>query len=208
MAALQQPHLLWLPRELRDKIYVEYLSIDNGYVYVFDQGKLRASDPAQRIELNLMYTCRLVADEMRGLPLRLNAITFRTLCSEDISRRAGRWAYFCIRAESWERYSLGTLIRRMKTEVFNGLIRRFGDRFFSADLRRERNDDPRQNYYFGTGKRHSGEVPSVYREAARDVIRIAMTDPNIREYLSSDEYLVRVCLDFYHTHLNTNTYRR
>jgi len=78
----RKAHLLKMPRELRDQIYHDYLWLSNGYAYNFDERKLRVSDEPhgkQRpIELSLMYTCQLLADEMRGLPLRLNTVNFYT----------------------------------------------------------------------------------------------------------------------------------
>ncbi len=82
--------LLLLPRELRDQIYLEYLSTTPDDVYVFDfpSGKLRTSDD-HPIDLALMYTCRAVAREMRGMALRTRTITFRTVYSDDLRATAG-----------------------------------------------------------------------------------------------------------------------
>ncbi|KAK0655016.1 hypothetical protein B0T16DRAFT_362056, partial [Cercophora newfieldiana] len=91
----RQPRILQLPRELRDQIYHDYLWVENGYVYDFDAGKLRMShtNPLSPIDLALIYTCRLIASEMGGLPLRLNTVHIRTSSSEQARTRAGRWAY-------------------------------------------------------------------------------------------------------------------
>jgi hypothetical protein len=87
-------YLLDLPRELRDDIYAWYLLADSdrddAYVYNFETNKLRRADK-QSIDLGLMYTCKTVAAEMRGMPLRLNTVTFRTIYSDRLRTIAGRF---------------------------------------------------------------------------------------------------------------------
>ncbi|KAK4166286.1 hypothetical protein QBC43DRAFT_350567, partial [Cladorrhinum sp. PSN259] len=83
---------LRLPREMRDAIYKEYLLLDDDYVLNFESGKLRTSDN-QPIHLNSIYTYRLVANEMIGLPLRTNTIAFRTAYSETICSSLCRFEY-------------------------------------------------------------------------------------------------------------------
>ncbi|KAK4171997.1 hypothetical protein QBC36DRAFT_153804, partial [Triangularia setosa] len=74
---------LRVPREIRDAIYRAYPLLGDGYVFHFESNKLCASYN-QPIDLNLMHTCRLVAIEMAGLPLRVNTIIFRTVYSDTI----------------------------------------------------------------------------------------------------------------------------
>ena len=40
---IEQPHLLRLPREMRNEIYSQYLTVRDGYTYDFEAGKLRAN---------------------------------------------------------------------------------------------------------------------------------------------------------------------
>lgn len=70
-------------------IYSEYLSIgaEDGYIYDIESGKLRTCTN-QPVDLNLMYTCRRVANEMRGLALRMHTITFRPLYTDELRNRA------------------------------------------------------------------------------------------------------------------------
>jgi len=75
---------------MRNEIYSQYLTVRDGYTYDFEAGKLRAN--GRPIDLALMYTCRLVASEMRGLALRLNTVVFRTLYGDELRTRAGRWS--------------------------------------------------------------------------------------------------------------------
>jgi hypothetical protein len=79
---------LQLPRELRDEIYAHYLREETGYVHVAQTNKLQRAD-GRPIELALTYTCRLVAEEMQGLPLKVNAITFRSYCPEVVASENG-----------------------------------------------------------------------------------------------------------------------
>ncbi|KAF4829909.1 hypothetical protein CGCSCA4_v014418 [Colletotrichum siamense] len=100
---------LALPREIRDAIYEHYVAIPGGYVC--DPGRFAAnvlernaaSVPKinitgllkgandQPINLNLCYTCRLIATEMYGVALRINPITFTTVYSDDLRMIALRF---------------------------------------------------------------------------------------------------------------------
>jgi hypothetical protein len=84
--------LLELPPELRNAIYKHYVIVEGGYIYDFETGKLRAAnDPEHPIDLALVYTCMQVANEMRGVALGANTITFRTLSSPELNVRASHF---------------------------------------------------------------------------------------------------------------------
>ncbi|KAI4908394.1 hypothetical protein J4E90_009019 [Alternaria incomplexa] len=72
----RQSRLLGLPRELRDEIYTYYLQEPGGYVHSPSTNKLRCYD-GQIIDFSLVWTCKMVASEMRDLPLRVNEVVFR-----------------------------------------------------------------------------------------------------------------------------------
>lgn len=96
---------LSLPREVRDEIYGHYVRTDCGYVCNSETliartlninssgstdgnlgiiaGVLERAD-GHPIDLGLSLTCKLVADEMRGVALRKNTITFSTATSEEL----------------------------------------------------------------------------------------------------------------------------
>ncbi|WQF83588.1 hypothetical protein CDEST_08602 [Colletotrichum destructivum] len=80
--------LFSLPREVRDMVYEHYFAVAGGYVYdsqSFLRGKLRRSGVfSRRIDLDLIFTCRQVAMETKGLPFRANTITFKTVTSQDL----------------------------------------------------------------------------------------------------------------------------
>jgi hypothetical protein len=69
---LQSP-LFRLPRELRDVIYEHYAMVQDGLVHDFETNKLATGDGGS-IDLSLMLTCRLAAEQMRGLHLKLNSL--------------------------------------------------------------------------------------------------------------------------------------
>ena len=89
MPTLRNSAFLDVPREVRDIIYQHCVQEKDGYSFDFGSGKLRAS--RQPIDLALMYTCKTVAAEIRGLPLGTNTITFSTIYSESLRLRAGRF---------------------------------------------------------------------------------------------------------------------
>ncbi|KAH6973007.1 hypothetical protein BKA56DRAFT_593146 [Ilyonectria sp. MPI-CAGE-AT-0026] len=77
-----RPSILKLPAELRNKIYQEYFTVQGGYVFNFDSQKLVAAN-GRPIDLALMYTCRLIAEDTKHIPITLNTITFSTANSEN-----------------------------------------------------------------------------------------------------------------------------
>lgn len=96
---------LSLPREVREEIYGHYVRTDCGYVCNSETliartlninssgstdgnlgiivGVLKRADGLP-IDLGLSLTCKLVADEVRGLALRENTITFSTATSREL----------------------------------------------------------------------------------------------------------------------------
>ncbi|PKK40915.1 hypothetical protein CI102_15203 [Trichoderma harzianum] len=77
---------LHLPPEVRNRIYAHYVTVKGGYVFNFESGKLVAASgdgKTQPIDQALKFTCRQVAEEMRGLDLVSNRITFSTGYSDN-----------------------------------------------------------------------------------------------------------------------------
>ncbi|KAF2113297.1 hypothetical protein BDV96DRAFT_648264 [Lophiotrema nucula] len=83
-----------LPRELRDAIYQHYVRVDDGYFYDFPTNSLTGSN-GDRIDLSLALTCNQIANEMRGVALKNNKITFKTHFSEKSRRSAELWHLIC-----------------------------------------------------------------------------------------------------------------
>ncbi|PNP55982.1 hypothetical protein THARTR1_03919 [Trichoderma harzianum] len=98
---------LHLPPEIRNRIYAYYVTAKGGYVFNFESGKLVAASSdgnTQPIDQALKFTCRQVAEEMRGLDLVLNPITFSTGYSDEWRASAAAF-HFC---HAWNDYKLLT----------------------------------------------------------------------------------------------------
>jgi hypothetical protein len=67
--------LLELPRELRDCIYSHYFVAENGLVFDYDTTR-QSAFCNKPLDLNLQLTCRLLANETRGLAFKLNTLHF------------------------------------------------------------------------------------------------------------------------------------
>ncbi|KAF2675670.1 hypothetical protein K458DRAFT_471229 [Lentithecium fluviatile CBS 122367] len=81
-----------LPRELRDEVYLHYVHVEGGLHFDFETGLLRTVDGAP-INLSLMYTCRQIVFDMKGLALSANTVNFSTVLVESCDTRA-RAAHF------------------------------------------------------------------------------------------------------------------
>jgi hypothetical protein len=105
-----ESRFLTVPREIRDAIYEAYLVVDGGCVYKHQTNKLACAAAGHFICLDLSLTCRQVADEIRGVALKVNQITFTTAWDEHIQGHAGRfgevmklmqfagrWIVYCLR---------------------------------------------------------------------------------------------------------------
>ncbi|KAK7911117.1 hypothetical protein PG985_013598 [Apiospora marii] len=91
---------LCLPREIRDIIYREYVTLEHGYVYNPATNKLKAGGPIHQPHLMaLQFCCQQVAAEMQGLALKHNTIRFYTVCSVETKRRAN--ALFSLMKNMW-----------------------------------------------------------------------------------------------------------
>ena len=63
-------HLLGPPKELRDKIYRHYLTVEDGFTYDPRTGKLTTD--RWPLHMSLMYTCRIVVGEMSDPAINLS----------------------------------------------------------------------------------------------------------------------------------------
>ncbi|KAF2650640.1 hypothetical protein K491DRAFT_577557, partial [Lophiostoma macrostomum CBS 122681] len=78
-----------LPREIRDIIYEFYVAQENGYIFDADTGRFKGAD--RPIEMALLLMCKRVADEMEGMALRVNVLTFTTSSSRSLHSQAARF---------------------------------------------------------------------------------------------------------------------
>ncbi|GKT88971.1 hypothetical protein CT0861_07137 [Colletotrichum tofieldiae] len=83
-------HFFDLPREVRNMIYVAYVSIKGGYVLDFNSNTLKGANN-ESIDLAFMLTCKSVAKEMKGIAMSSNIITFSTFHSQEHQAIAGRF---------------------------------------------------------------------------------------------------------------------
>ncbi|KAI9697172.1 MAG: hypothetical protein M1820_007908 [Bogoriella megaspora] len=74
-------YFLALPLEIRTSIYQYYVLEEDGYHYHYQPGKTGklSTSNYRPINLALMYTCRSVAAEMRGVALGTNIVIFKTM---------------------------------------------------------------------------------------------------------------------------------
>ena len=176
-----------LPRELRNVIYREYTLAEDGYFFDFETGKLRMSG-GRRIDLGLMYVCRLFAEEMRGLALRINFITFSTLYSPKLRGRAGRWEYlyFMVFEKVYKLFveAAGCLTDEMRLRLLSQTTPRPLGVHVSSVIRQEIVLKKRWEEY-GPHRDFCREVPSLFREDLGWVLKLAMADPNVKASFSA-----------------------
>ncbi|KAH8672226.1 hypothetical protein BGZ61DRAFT_555897 [Ilyonectria robusta] len=77
-----------LPFELQMHIFHDYFKVDGGYAFNGDSEKLTTAN-GKPIDLALMYTCRSIATQTKGMPLSLNTIHFSTVYRRDWTPLAG-----------------------------------------------------------------------------------------------------------------------
>jgi hypothetical protein len=82
--------LLELPRELRDCIYSHYFVAGNGLVFDYDTTR-QSAFCKKPLDLNLQLTCRVLADETRGLAFKLNTLHFSCSSESLISPSLGQF---------------------------------------------------------------------------------------------------------------------
>jgi hypothetical protein len=70
------------PRELRDVIYEQYFTSDGGYIFDYNTKRFRRTS-GTTIDVHLTQTCRLIANETRGLAFKLNSLHFSTVYQDD-----------------------------------------------------------------------------------------------------------------------------
>ncbi|KAK8876963.1 hypothetical protein PGQ11_001909 [Apiospora arundinis] len=84
-----EPAFLRVPREIRDIIYREYVTLEHGYVYNPATNRLKAGGPICKPNLMALQSCcQQVAAEMKGLALKHNIVRFYTVCSARTKYRA------------------------------------------------------------------------------------------------------------------------
>ncbi|EXF75107.1 hypothetical protein CFIO01_06717 [Colletotrichum fioriniae PJ7] len=212
---------LSLPREVRDEIYGHYVRTDGGYVCdsemliartlnVNSSGSSSSSRAGHLgnvaavlkrhdglpIDCGLSLTCKIVAEEMRGLALR-NTITFSTATSQDFRTRA---LHFDILMRSIDLnqefifhrtgFTIPDIARdqlKLAYPQFSSLLENLKDRYPLAEVLQRRGP--------------YGEAPSQYRAFSREALAAASVeeirrdDNDIRQRFSAWESAMRCSPD-------------
>ncbi|KAK2740002.1 hypothetical protein CKAH01_07171 [Colletotrichum kahawae] len=179
-----QPGFLSLPREIRDIAYKFYVVAEGGYTCnpeklaerILSQyrdetaasldvsGILQRAD-LQPIDLNLSYTCKVVAQEMSGVALRTNTVTFSTFTSAELRLLAARFHSLVVGRFDGDRNGLlgfaGHTISAEACQQLKVKFPQFGQ-LLDRMVRQGGAHHMRGTY---------GEVPSVYRAFQKDALR-------------------------------------
>ena len=165
-----RPAFLDFPREVRDMIYESYVTETDGYHFDHESKKLRAAD--RPIDLSLMYTCKCIAAEMSGLPLKLNVIRFTTGSSE---------------SERFKAFLLSQLMANLARDrrgAFNtSKGSPFASRqpaFWTPDVIDEvtRIDPQLLSWTSDASGNANYEAPSIYRENVRKALAVLLKSPD------------------------------
>ncbi|CAH0057569.1 unnamed protein product [Clonostachys solani] len=160
-----------LPPEIRVQVYKEYFTQEGGYHYNHDTGRLTLAD-GDPIDLALISTSRLIAQETRHLPLSLNTVNFSTGCPERL--KLASWCIYYLMKDSarhsrWAFEHFGLLLT---PEVYQTVAQRYPGftRIMDQMIARPtvRNEF---NFLYVS---HSGGVPSVVRDASRLLLRTVL----------------------------------
>ncbi|KAK2051895.1 hypothetical protein LY76DRAFT_599024 [Colletotrichum caudatum] len=181
-------HFLDLPREIRDMIYVRYVSVKDGYVLDFDSNTLKGAG-GESIDLAFMLTCKSVAREMKGVALSSNTITFTTFHSKEHETTAGRYhvmveTLMYLRDTLLDRICPATL--RIPNDIYEELSKSYPALVPYLDLLRtratrhaaedEEDDEITDDRYPRVGPPGScGETPSVFRSFVHSVLQAIAT---------------------------------
>ena len=173
---------LGLPREIRDSIYYHYVYDAGGYHYNYDTNKLRASGE-RLIDLSLMYTCRLVANEMHHVALTSNVLHFKTVYSESERRKAALFDVYFWQLETYYTSTLRFLaepdFRHYETrEVTTEIETKFPQfKWLLPHLREKKNDVSYWDRMSDAGRMIPGwgEAGSVARDFESCLIRLLST---------------------------------
>ncbi|KAK1974470.1 hypothetical protein LZ30DRAFT_607915 [Colletotrichum cereale] len=160
-----------LPRELRDMVYQNYVTVKGGYVCDTDgflRGVLKQAD-GRPVDMALIFTCKRVAEEMRGLALRTNPITFSTLSGDDGLRSlAHRFQHSISNLQFLRRNMFKHMGKYVTQEAYDKLRALYPQYTPLLDALRAANESMSMTLFYGT----YGEAPSVFRHFVRDVLQI------------------------------------
>jgi hypothetical protein len=189
----QQSKLLTLPRELRDLIYNYYLEVEGGYIPNYITKKLSRAD-GQPIDLTLAYTCKLVAAEMFGLPLKINKITFSTVYSDEERKKAGWFAANLASLSILKHGLLFAARSRCDADATRTVLQRYPD-FQPIVTLLQRGEAMSRRLEHKLILKSFGELPSRYRQFVSEILnQMAATNlSSLRNTILEDWRLSWVC---------------
>ncbi|KAF2115626.1 hypothetical protein BDV96DRAFT_574212 [Lophiotrema nucula] len=168
-------HILGIPRELRDMIYLFYVQEPGGYVYSPESGKLRAVN-RKLIDTALALSCRQVSEELRGLALQKNNITFYPV-------RSSRTAFLFERVLANLRYLKEIVLNVASHEINPHLRERVAQEFPQARVMLSMITDPAPAYgerildAVVSSSRPWGLAPSQHRAISDRLLELASCNP-------------------------------
>ncbi|KAK0747385.1 hypothetical protein B0T21DRAFT_406017 [Apiosordaria backusii] len=187
-----EPPFLLLPFEIREQIYLEYMDVmgSSNFEYIFNHhtGKLRrrsrfAFRATQHVIDNfqcLMYTCKQVAAEMKGLPFHLHKIVFTTYFTEDVRNTARFFNYLHMRLFADQvnvAYETALEIKNSQDSIHPATLQAIKSSCPSVwPFWKEDHED------IGLTKNRWpcwGEVPSIYRQAQQKVMLLLASDQQL-----------------------------
>jgi hypothetical protein len=176
------PHLLGIPRELRNQIYEAYARTEHGFFFNPWTGKLTA-DKNRPIDLSLMYTCRLIAEEMLAAVFRVNTIVFEPVCSSEVCARASRFSDNFEFLQYHETALLHRVSQLIDPSMADEVLKYFPQYRSRIDLSQ---NNPVSKFLRTSPPRHSlEEAPSVRRGFIRHLILKAQEHHRFWEFASN-----------------------
>lgn len=182
--------LLCLPRELRDLIYVVYVSEEHGYHY--DASSREIYDiQGQSIDVALRYICRTTAHEVGGLGLQINTLHFLT--TESIPETIDKFpsAVLFDKLLDEQHYALEHMLswsRRLVTlPVLMQLVQQYPEDTSLKDLA-GRNKSERDTWMrTGWLSRSNASYSLTYHTQLQDLVVMLASNPEFKA-LTSKEY--------------------
>jgi hypothetical protein len=160
-----------LPPEIRVQVYKEYFTQEGGYHYNHDTGRLTLAD-GNPIDLALVSTSRLIAQETCGLPLSLNTVHFSTGCPERL--KLASWCIYYLmkdrtRHSQWAFEHFGVFLT---PEVYETVAQKYPGftRIMDQMIARPTVKN-RFNFLYVFD---SGAVPSVVEDASQLLLRTVL----------------------------------
>ncbi|KAI4695943.1 uncharacterized protein J4E88_000113 [Alternaria novae-zelandiae] len=175
--------LTGLPRELRDAIYIYYVTEEDGYHYDLSSGKLRTSTNERIDTLSLMHVCKGIASEMRGVHFVNNTVHFSTtpLPTDRGSSRARHHGYLLEDLYTAKRLVLPWVRQYISNDIAQRVIDRFPK---SEALLRHLMSTKRRicQGFEQLGKSGDwGQAPSFHRDTIDELLNLVAQTPAVGE---------------------------